>query len=259
MNELRKMLCMTLVDDPLPATLNPSPCQKSELNEDLQDAMNVVSKPCCDDPDAPAEDDVSRPKIARAIESSFYNALELCFAELTVEPQRILLIGGCRQRDFARRLGFLLPFCKIVALDPDPAVVEAAEKEVACRFRFEHEQLNKLPYNDDGFDLTIVHNLAEFTDEPQRAVDEIARVTQHHVLVSHHRPFAWFLMKGFGPVKTAMAQLGCTIPNKTTTNEWEQALFDVAETQLRLSPLPWVMHMCQVKVKVKSPKKTALS
>jgi SAM-dependent methyltransferase len=233
------------------------PVKTSDLNEDLQDAMNVVSKPCCDDPDSPAEDDPSRPAIARAIESSFYNAMELCFAELSIEPKRILLVGGCRQRDFARRLGFLLPFCKIVALDPDKAVVEAAEKEVACRFRFEHEPLSKLPYNDDGFDFTIVHNLAEFTEHPKRAVDEIARVTKHHVLMSHHRPFAWFLMKGLASTKAAMKQLGCTIPERDTTNEWEQALYAVAETQLKVAPLPWVMHMA--KVKPNPPKKTALT
>lgn len=228
---------------PLSALMNEG-CQ------DCPDASSANGKPCCDDPDFPAEDDTSRPWVARLVESAFYRAMELCFDELTIEPKRILLVGGCRQRDYARRLGFLLPFCKIVALDPERAVVEKAREEVACRFRFEESALESLPYNTDGFDFTIVHNLAEFTDNPKKAIKELGRVTKHHLLVSHHRSLVWALLGWLPGMKMAMKQLGCQIPfNWQHNNDWETALFQVAETQLKVAPLPWDMRMTQVKKK----------
>lgn len=205
--------------------------------------------------DTPAEDNPTRPWLARMIESSFYRAMELCFDELDDEPKRILLVGGCRQRDFARRLGFMLPFCKIVALDPDGGVVEKARQEVACRFRFEEASLAQLPYNTGGFDLTIVHNLAEYTDTPQAALTELARVTKvkGHLLVSHHRSLVWALMGWIPGVKTAMAQLGCQIPfSWQDNNDWETALFGLTETQLKVLPLPWDMRMTRVKPRSQS-------
>jgi SAM-dependent methyltransferase len=118
---------------------------------------------------------------------TFANALTLCLGELDQEPKRILYVGGCRQQALARQLALLFPVSHITLVDPDSEVVQKAEQEIHCRFRFVHAPVEALPFEPDSFDFIFIHNVFEFATDWQRAMDELGRVGNGQMLLTFHK------------------------------------------------------------------------
>jgi SAM-dependent methyltransferase len=220
------------------------------------DDKNLLS-PCCgegdtdgiDEPRGPGcpEPDFNPPPLAlpgRMMVEAFYNAMEVCFDDLPDEPKKILIIGGCRQRDLARKLGFMLPFSMIFVLDPDEAQYRRAQEEVRCRFKFVHSPLEKMVFEDGYFDLTLAHNLFEYVADEDPALAEIVRVTKTNLLTSTHRPLAWRIGGALPGMAGAMSFLGCKPPAKQPPSKAiTRALSPYATPGTRVSPFPWQMTM----------------
>jgi hypothetical protein len=222
-------------------------------------------KPCGDgvSDDIPAEQDKSRPWAARQLETAFYNSLELLFEargeKTSTDPKRILMVGGCRQLDVARRLGFVLPFSTITLLDSDEAMARQAQEKIQCRFRFDDSSLTALPYADDHFDMVIALNVYEQANNQTigRVVRELSRVCSGHLLVSAHRPITGALVSLWPKADHAFEQLGMILPTGEGLSKdgqvWpddsvlKKAISDVADPVLTLQPWPWWMQMATVK------------
>ncbi len=189
--------------------------------------------------------------VGRLLVDGFYNALEVCFDELSHlrdAPKNILIIGGCRQRDMARRLGFLLPFSKIYTLDPDEAEVQRAEVEIKCRFKFTHGAVEALPFEDKAIDLTLAHNAFEYISDWDKATQEIQRVTRHHALIGFHRPVMGQLLSRFPGMTESMTHLGCKIPDtQPSKTKIIQKLQEMSAIKTTVHPLPWQLMMCKIK------------
>lgn len=206
--------------------------------------MSQVAPGDCPDCDRPQAEH----PITKALVDAFYSAMELCFDELPDEPKKILIIGGCRQRDMARRLAFMLPFTAIHVLDPDYDQYKKAQEEIRCRFKFVHSPVEQTLFEDDFFDLTLAHNLFEYTDRNEDTLRELARVTQHNLLVSTFRPTAWKMLGWLPGMAHTLKVLGCGIPTRQpSTRALKQLLKAHADIKITASPFPWTLHMCSMK------------
>ncbi len=229
-----------------------------EIEEQIYGGKKECSGSCSEEgsekkegcPDYAPDESLLNP-VGRLIVDGFYNALEICFDELSSlsePPKNILVIGGCRQRDMARRLGFLLPFSKIHTLDPDQGQVERAEVEIKCRFKFTHAPVESLPFEDKSIDLTLAHNAFEYIEDWDKASQEIQRVTKGHALIGIHRPFAGKILSGIPGMERAMTHLGCTEPkNQPDKKMMTKGLETIGSIKTTVRPFPWQLMMCACK------------
>ncbi len=184
---------------------------------------------------------------SQLLNNGLYNAFDLSFDEVYQEPKTILMLGGCRHREFARYIALLLPSAEISLYDTDAAIAMKAKEEVCCRFQFFTGSATELPYEDKAFDLVIAHNLFEMTDESnwQQALNEAHRISNRNLMVSHHRPMMWNLLKLIPGVKHAIEQSGVTIPETTLPkpSAIKKHLHGFSSlNQTTLTPLPWRLH-----------------
>lgn len=157
-------------------------------------------------------DVVALPGLGRWALAGFYNALEAALDELPFnQPRRILVLGGCRQRDLARRLGFMIPLSQIVVFDPEEARAEEAKAIIKCRFDFRHGALDALPFADGHFDWVLAHDWAAYlnnTQSPQAVLSELARVSRQVLVLSQRRRVLWSLAARLPGVQTAWQAMG---------------------------------------------------
>lgn len=213
----------------------------------------MANSPCgspCDSPcDEPKESMLSgwSERWHRIQLSALYNAVDLAFDEVLKEPQKILMIGGCRQQDFAQHIALLLPAADITLVDPDAEIARAAKEKICCRFQFTSAPLNKLPFQTGEFDLVFAHNLLELSGDYAPVIDEISRVTTRNhgnFLISHHRPKAWRAMALLPGFEDAMNEIGTPSPLfAVSDNALETAIKQHADIAQKLSPLPWRIYM----------------
>jgi len=197
---------------------------------------------CSTTPEA-LEIDVARlPGLGRWVVSGFYNAFETALDELPFnQPRRILVLGGCRQRDLARRLGFMIPLSQIVVFDPEESRAEEAKAIIKCRFDFRHGELDALPFADGHFDWVLAHDWAAYiniTQSPQAVLAELARVSRQVLVLSQRRPLLWSLAARLPGVKKAWQAMGFE-----TTSVLPAIHSGVGNTvSQQLSETPWQEH-----------------
>lgn len=223
----------------------------------FQEIQTPCTSPCnepCDEPCPSHEElgcDENMVPIKKGppalIQTGFYNAFKLAFDEIYEEPKRILMIGGCRQREFSRFLGFLLPATEIVVLDTDQGEMERAKEEVCCRFTFSHSAVEALPFEDGCFDLTLGHHVMEYVQDWPKAVSEMSRVTRKNLLLTHPGALAWKVFQAMPGVKRDFAQSGLALPEPILSkNEWLAPLKAVSEVKSHTNPMPWEMVLTQM-------------
>jgi SAM-dependent methyltransferase len=209
-------------------------------------------KPCADEADceegcAEAGATTHAP-LTRMLFQTFVNALDVCFDEVLKEPKKILIIGGCRQRDFAQYIALLLLGSDITLLDPDPRQAQRAREEICCRFKFLSGAVEQMPFENGEFDLVFAHNLPEFSLDLDAAVAEIARITTRdrgNFMITHHRPLLWQWARYFPGMRHALRQMGISVPEDRipTISRLPGLISRSAAIGTRLSPLPWQMYM----------------
>ncbi|MDX2085703.1 MAG: class I SAM-dependent methyltransferase [Candidatus Melainabacteria bacterium] len=190
----------------------------------------------------------------RMLEASFQHGLHFCLGELRQEPRRILYIGGCRQRELAKQLSFLFTASAITLLDTDEAMARQAQEDIHCRFEFVHSSIEELPFKDNTFDFTLVHNLFEFVspDSPEawsRAIASLARVTTGQLLLSVHQTNR--LWRLFGHRLPGMAawlkNQGVVAPAGRLKNyDLLTPLWRYARPRYQAHPYPWWLLMCDM-------------
>ena len=191
---------------------------------------------------------LERHPIIRLIRTGFYNALECAFNAIGEPPASILVMGGCRQIDMARRLAFLLPYSKIFLLEPDAERHQRALDEIHCRFEFIHAPVEVLPFEAATFDLVLAHHLDEFINAPRletmaTVIGELERVAAKHLIVSRMGSGLWHAGGRYLPgARKALESLGCSaaLPEGGMPRlAWSSRIQPV----LSLSPFPWRMQL----------------
>jgi hypothetical protein len=173
-----------------------------------------------------------------------HNTLNLAFDEVYQEPKKILMIGGCRQTDFARHVALLLPAADITLVDPDANVTERAKAEICCRFKFETSEIESMPFDNGQFDLIIAHNLPEYVQNQAGADAEIARITskrQGNVMLSTLNPLSMNLFSWLPGFKSGLMATGVDLKASSVDLDAVKRVFTSSQGSLALevNPLPW--------------------
>jgi hypothetical protein len=217
-------------------------------------SLGSCGKPCdqtCDEPCADKPSLPAKSRWANALNNSLFNTLDLCFDDIYREPRKILIVGGCRQMDLSQHIALLLPAAEIHLVDPDASVVQRAKEEICCRFKFVDAPLEALPYETNQFDLTIAHNFMALPQQDwERAVSELARVTETNLFFSVHRPLLWKMASCLGGFVQAVQALGLQVPKSMPPAfDLINHLTHYAKIKTRLFPLPWTVYMTEVRPK----------
>jgi SAM-dependent methyltransferase len=86
---------------------------------------------------------------------------------------------GCGTGSLARVLGEVAPGARITGLDYSQAFVDYARARAGSdRFSFDQGDAVSLPYDGGSFDATMSMLVLSFLNEPERAVQEMVRVTR---------------------------------------------------------------------------------
>ncbi len=104
--------------------------------------------------------------------------------ELVAEasPTRVLEVG-CGPGDLAESLFAATPGVSYVGSDLEVAEVRGARRD-APRRPFLAASAYRLPFADDAFDFVLACEIFEHLDDPTTALDEVARVSRRHLLLS---------------------------------------------------------------------------
>lgn len=222
----------------------------------LMPGVNLGScgKPCdqtCDEPCDERPLMAARSRWASWLNASIFNTLDVCFDDVYREPKKILIVGGCRQMDLSQHIALLLPAAEIHLVDPDEAMVQKAKEEICCRFKFAQGSLEALPYETDQFDLTIAHNFMALPQQDwERAMSELARVTESNLFFSLHRPLLWKLAMRVGGFASAVNELNIRLPeNMPSQYDLIHHLTNYVKIKTKLAPFPWMVYMTQVRPK----------
>jgi ubiquinone/menaquinone biosynthesis C-methylase UbiE len=91
-------------------------------------------------------------------------------------PGGRLLEVGCGTGHWTRYFLGYQKFSEIIAIDTSEAMLEVARKKIKDKVRFELANVEKLPYSNDEFDVTVAITVMEFVDNIPLAFEEIYRV-----------------------------------------------------------------------------------
>ncbi len=96
------------------------------------------------------------------------------------EGERLLDVGcgtGNHLR-FFRRKG-----CNVTGLESSPSMLDIAKKKLGQRADFHVGKAEDLPFSDNEFDIVTMITSLEFTDNPQKAIDEAIRVCRGRIFI----------------------------------------------------------------------------
>jgi len=226
-------------------------------------SFGPCGEPCdspCDTPCEGGADGKARQGwLQKLLCTGFNNAIDLCFDDVYAEPKTILMVGGCRQRNFAQRIALMLPGADIAMVDPSEEEAVRAKQEICCRFEFFVASMDHLPFEDNQFDLVFAHNLAELLPPEawETGLKEVLRVAGKNVLIGHHRAGLSRGLEGLlglwpgapsRPVQAALKASGITLPETQPPNPSEvrsqlRRLAPEFRFTTELTPFPWQLYM----------------
>jgi ubiquinone/menaquinone biosynthesis C-methylase UbiE len=129
--------------------------------------------------------------VVRKLIANFNNRLR---DELKSQHFESFLDAGCGEGMTLAALHDLLPE-RVHAFDANFQSIEIArQKNPGCSFSVAN--VYSLPWNDDSFDLTLCCEVLEHLEKPERAIEELCRVTKQTLILSvPYEP--WFRLGSF--------------------------------------------------------------
>ena len=182
--------------------------------------------------------------VVRRLMAGFEGTLNRLFERAA--PQSVLDVGcgeGVLTYRWAQRLGD----APVVGLDLDDASLRAEwETRRRDNLRFQTMPPDRLPCDDDEFDLVAAIEVLEHVPDPQRTVSEMARVARRHLLVSVPREPLW---RALNMARGAyLRDLGNTPGhvNHFSKRGFAALLAGHGEIVETCSPFPWTMILVRV-------------
>ena len=185
----------------------------------------------------------SNPVVKRLM-AGFHEALDELWA--TAAPESVLDVGcgeGVLTVEWAERLGD----GRVVGIDlEDPKLRAEWEKRARPNLEFRVEEATRLSFADGEFDMASATEVLEHLPQPERTVEEMARVARRWLLVSVPREPLW---RGLNMARGAyLRDLGNTPGH---VNHWsKRALMSLLSrhgtVEEARSPLPWTMALVRL-------------
>ena len=119
-----------------------------------------------------------------------------------------------------------------------------AREALPGRVQLRQGDVERLPYDDDSFDLVLGTEVLEHVDDPVRALREMARVSRRRLILSVPREPLWRILNVLRG--KYLGQLGNTDGH---VNHWSGRAFErfctrEADVLQRRSPVPWTFLVC---------------
>lgn len=125
---------------------------------------------------------------ARLIDTFFSGVISL----IPEEAASIKEIG-CGAGYSTERIIAARPAAKVTGSDIDPVLVEMAQKRNP-KNEFSVESVYKLPDADNSYDVVICLEVLEHLEEPEKALEELIRITKSTLIVSTPREPIWCIL-----------------------------------------------------------------
>jgi 2-polyprenyl-3-methyl-5-hydroxy-6-metoxy-1,4-benzoquinol methylase len=186
----------------------------------------------------------SRNPLARRLMGGFERDLDALLR--LADPSSVLDVG-CGEGVLVQRWAALLHGKRMVGVDLEEESLQAGwSARAAPNLQFVVGSAERLPFADGEFDLVSAIEVLEHVADPARALAEMRRCAQHHLLVSVPREPLWRalnMMRG-----AYWRELGNTPGH---LNHWSRGAFvrllarqgAVAEVR---SPLPWTLVLVRI-------------
>ncbi len=182
--------------------------------------------------------------LVRRLMAGFEGALQQCFARAA--PTSVLDVG-CGEGVLALQWAQQLGSGPVVGIDlADPKLAAEWRERSRENLEFQAMRAERLSFDDDEFDLVAAIEALEHIPDPERTLDEMARVASGHLLVSVPREPLW---RALNVARGAYLRgLGNTPGH---VNHWSRRAFvrllerhgEVVEAR---TPFPWTMLLVRV-------------
>jgi 2-polyprenyl-3-methyl-5-hydroxy-6-metoxy-1,4-benzoquinol methylase len=182
--------------------------------------------------------------VARRLQSGFERAMDELLARAG-RPASVLEVG-CGEGHVTARLARRFPDARVIGRDVSPEVVALASR-LHPGLRFEARSIYEPGDGDERWDLVVACEVLEHLDDPDRALDAIARVASGCVFVSVPREPLWRILN------LARARYLRDLGNTPGhLQHWSRGAFlallgrrfEVLDTR---APLPWTQALCRVR------------
>lgn len=166
-------------------------------------------------------------------------------AALTSEtPAKTVLDVGCGEGFVIRSLYERRPDLSLAGLDAEPDVLKIATFQNP-EARFFLADGRRLPVRDEQFDLVLCNEVLEHLPDPRRALQELARVSKEHVILSVPREPHYRIANML--IGANWERWGDDADHR---QRWTRAqftafareYFDVMQIR---TPFPWLMLLCK--------------
>jgi SAM-dependent methyltransferase len=181
-----------------------------------------------------------------SLQHGLITGLSLCLEKSPTPPNRILVIGGCRQRGLAEWLAFKYPNAKIALLDTDPAQVEAAKAAIQCRFHFMHSSTEAIALPNDSVDWVIAHQVMDYAQDWAQTAHELGRVAKQLCVLSVALPGRSKLVRLMPKATQWLTQEGMGQQTPFNWNAILGAMLRHGTVKKYIEPLPWRMIAVQM-------------
>lgn len=184
----------------------------------------------------------SKNPVERRLMEGFFARLD---AALPAAAPRSVLEVGMGEGEVAGRVRARFPDARFVGIDlPDPELAEHWEqRQLAGSFA----DITQLPFPDASFDLVLAIEVLEHVDDPDGALQELARVATGSLVLSVPREPIWRAANlARGKYITALGNTPGHI------NHWSKRSFDQLvgrrfDVQHVATPFPWTMVSARVR------------
>lgn len=155
--------------------------------------------------------------------------------------------AGCGDGYVTRFLHQRYSKCKITASDISGEELKAAQSMAEGEVTFFQRSIYELRERDSAYDLVVASEVLEHLEEPQKALEELSRITNQYVLVSVPREPIWRVcnmargkyLRDFGNTPTHIQHW-----SKRKFILLLSRYFDIIAIA---SPFPWTMVLCKKK------------
>jgi SAM-dependent methyltransferase len=186
----------------------------------------------------------ARNPLARRLMGGFERDLDALLA--LADPSSVLDVG-CGEGVLVHRWATLLEGKRVVGVDLEEESLQAGwSARAAPNLQFVVGSAERLPFADGEFGLVSAIEVLEHVGDPERALAEMRRCAQRHLLVSVPREPLW---RGLNMLRGAYwRELGNTPGH---LNHWSRAAFvrllarEGAVAEVR-SPLPWTLVLVRI-------------
>lgn len=183
----------------------------------------------------------TRNPIARRMMQQFLRDVSALY--LRCSANDVLEVGAGEGHLASHLVALRPPQGRFVACDLS---LEKVGSRVDPRVRFEEASVYNLPYQDDSFDLVICCEVLEHLEDPQRALEELKRVSKQHLIISTPREPLWRVLNCLRG--KYLGQLGNTpghIQHFSAAGLLSLLRRNLEVIEVR-QPIPWAMALCRV-------------